>query len=92
MFYATHYEPEEFLTLVEEKKLDLFARVYVLNCGIAGVVYMAKEEGNLYYLDRLLPTDQKLKEFEELDMYEVHQELYAKINLDQRNRERYGIQ
>ena len=86
MLYATHYEPEDFLTIVNEKKLEVFERVYVLNCGIAGIVFMCKDKENLYYLDRLLPSEEKTKQLDQIDFYEFHQELYAKINLDESQR------
>ncbi|MGN1277672.1 MAG: hypothetical protein ACI4UK_11840 [Floccifex sp.] len=83
MLYATHYEPEEFVELVANKNLKIFQRVYILDSSIAGIVYMCQDDENLYYLDRLFTTDEKKEQLESQDAYEIHQELYAKINLDE---------
>ena len=86
MLYATHYEPEEFVQLISKKNLKVFERVYVLDSSIAGIVYMCKDDENLYYMDRFIPSKEKEAEFLNLDAYEINQELYAKINLDQKMR------
>ncbi|MGM9961968.1 MAG: hypothetical protein ACI319_02810 [Holdemanella porci] len=83
MLYATHYEPEEFVELVANKNLKIFQRVYILDSSIAGIVYMCQDDENLYYLDRLFTTNEKKEKLESQDAYEIHQELYAKINLDE---------
>lgn len=83
MLYATHYEPEEFVELVANKNLKIFQRVYILDSSIAGIVYMCQDDENLYYLDRLFTTDEKKEQLKSQDAYEIHQELYAKINLDE---------
>ena len=86
MLYATHYEPEEFVELIYKKNLKVFERVYVLETSIAGVVYMCRDDENLYYMDRFIPTSQKKDALKKQDAYKLHQELYAKINLDEKMR------
>lgn len=86
MLYAIHYEPQDFFAVASVKHLSVFSRVFVLDKGIAGLVYMCKDENNLYYCDRFYPSQQKESDYQKLDPYEVHQELYAKINLDRRLR------
>lgn len=88
MCQVIHLEPEDFAQTVSAKKLSVYARVYVLDAGIAGLVYMCSSEHSLYYLDRFIPTPQKREDFERINFYDVHKDLYRKINLDTRIREK----
>ncbi len=82
MLSVVHYEPKDFFTIVSVKGMTIFPRVMVLDKGIAGLVYMCKDGENLCYLDRFYPSNLKEEEYNKLDAYEVHKELYVKINLD----------
>lgn len=82
MLYIVHHELDEFLAIASVKRLPIFSRVYALDNGIAGLVYMCKDDTYLYYYDRIFSTSEKNEEISQLDMYELHKELYEKINLD----------
>lgn len=78
-----HCEPDEFIKMASEKNSNVFPRAYVLTCGIAGLVYMFKEGGNLFYLDRFFPTKEKLKDLLQFNFYDIHKDLYRIINLSE---------
>lgn len=82
MCEVIHLEPIEFVQTVSRNHLSVFSRVYVLNNGIAGLVYMCEDAHNLYYLDRFVCASQKEDELEEIDFYDIHKDIYCKINLD----------
>ncbi|MCF0106777.1 MAG: hypothetical protein HUJ53_08455 [Holdemanella sp.] len=88
MLQVIHLEPEDFNTILFSKKLKINARVYVLECNVAGVVYMASDDDFLYYLDRFYPTKEKKCIIDNLNFYDLHKELYRIINLDQYTRDR----
>ena len=77
-----HLEPEDFIHTLFKEKLSVYARVYVLDSGIAGLIYMCSNEHNLYYLDRFIPAPHRKEDFEKMDFYDVHKDIYRKINLD----------
>lgn len=78
-----HCEPEEFMNALMQNNNTIFSRVYVLDEHIAGNVYMTYINNDLYYLDRMYVSDLKKEEFDDIPFYDVHKELYRKINLDE---------
>ena len=56
---VVHLEPEEFMKILQKEQLSVYARVYVLDSGIAGLIYMCSDSHNLYYLDRFVPAPNK---------------------------------
>lgn len=78
---CVHCEPDEFLAKVQNKKLSIFSRAYVLDNAIAGIVYMCRSKCELYYLDRFFTTTEKKKELCQYSKYEIHDNLYRLINL-----------
>lgn len=43
---------------------------------------MCSDSHNLYYLDRFVPAPNKQEDFDKISFYDVHKDLYRKINLD----------
>lgn len=85
---VTHLEPEEFMRVLVHYPQQVYARTLVLDCGIAVLVYTCQHGDHLYYLDRVDCSDQKKEKVNKMNFYELHAEIYRKINLDQRSRER----
>lgn len=81
----------EFVKMIARTNLHVFSRVFVLDCGIAGLVYMCQDENYLYYLNRFDCTPQKKEEFDSLNVYDVQAEMSLKINLDMFLRNRDSI-
>lgn len=88
MCQVIHLEPEAFIQMLTRTKLFVYARVYVLDSGIAGLVYMCSDAHNLYYLDRFVPAPDRKDDFDKIDFYDVHKDIYRKINLDTYLREK----
>lgn len=79
--FARHLETNEFLDSLMKAPKKIWKQVICLDSGIAGVVYGFLENGVFYYLDRFYPSDEKKQEIDEMDFYELHKELYTKMNL-----------
>ncbi|MBB5183403.1 hypothetical protein [Catenisphaera adipataccumulans] len=77
-----HLDAREFIT-ASHHRYDITARPYVLDNGIAGMVYMFEGEGSrVYYLDHMFtPRKEDLKR---MDPEDLHAELYRKVALDVR--------
>lgn len=88
MCCVIHLEPEDFFETVNRDNLSVFPRVFVLESGIAGLVYMCCDAHNLYYLDRFQPAPHRKADFEKVSFYDVHKDIYRKINLDNHLREK----
>ena len=88
---VVHLEPEEFIKILQKEQLSVYARVYVLDSGIAGLIYMCSDSHNLYYLDRFVPAPNKQEDFDKISFYDVHKDLYRKINLDNYLRDKNPI-
>ncbi len=77
-----HLEPKEFIEMACNNHKEISARAYVLDTGVAGIVYMFQgNDGYLYYLDRFNGAKEVTT-----DPYALHAELYRKVALDQRLR------
>lgn len=78
-----HCEYDQFMNILMQHHSQVFARVYVLQEGIAGIVYMVYASNHLYYLDRFFVSEYKKEEFQKISFFDVHKELYRIINLDE---------
>lgn len=78
---ACHLEMDQFLDTVMNTKSTLQKQVIVLDCCVAGIVYGFLHEGIYYYLDRFYPTMEKENVVQRLSFYDLHAEMYRKINL-----------
>ena len=88
MCTVVHLEPEDFARELVHNQKNVYARTYVLDCGLAVVVYMCQDSHFLYYLDRPDCSKEKKDMLKSMDFYELHAEIYRKVNLDNRLRER----
>lgn len=88
MCKVIHLEPEEFAKELCCSQKPVYARTFVLDCGIAIAIYMCSDAHFLYYLDRPDCSKEKKEQLNSLDFYDVHAEIYRKVNLDNRLRER----
>ena len=52
MCTVVHLEPEDFARELVHNPKNVYARTYVLDCGLAVVIYMCLDSHFLYYLDR----------------------------------------
>lgn len=86
-----HLEPIDFVQMVSRTNSSVYARAYVLECGIAGLVYMCNDAHNLYYLDRFVCAPDRKADFDKVSFYDVHQDIYRKINLDNYLREKNPV-
>ncbi|MBB5183404.1 hypothetical protein [Catenisphaera adipataccumulans] len=83
MTNVVHLEPKEFVEKLSAQHKQIYARPYVLDNGIAGLVYMFDgKDSNVYYLDRMYAPRQQ--EVDQIDFYTLHAELYRKVALDAR--------
>ncbi len=87
MCTVVHLEPEEFAKELYHSQKPVYARTYVLDCGIAIVIYMCSDSHFLYYLDRPDCSIEKKDQLNSMDFYDLHAEIYRKVNLDNRLRE-----
>ena len=53
MCTVVHLEPEDFARELVHNPKNVYARTYVLDCGLAVVIYMCQDSHFLYYLDGL---------------------------------------
>jgi hypothetical protein len=90
MCKVIHLEPEEFAKELCYSQKPVYARTFVLDCGIAIAIYMCSDSHFLYYLDRPDCSKEKKEQLNSLDFYDVHAEIYRKVNLDNRLRERHS--
>ena len=51
MCTVVHLEPEDFARELVHNQKNVYARTYVLDCGLAVVIYMCQDSHFLYYLD-----------------------------------------
>ena len=51
MCTVVHLEPEDFARELVHNPKNVYARTYVLDCGLAVVIYMCQDSHFLYYLD-----------------------------------------
>lgn len=79
--FARHLEVNEFLDIMMVTPKKIWKQVICLDNGIAGIVYGFLDQGTFYYLDRFYPSKQKEEEIQNMDFYELHKELYTKLNL-----------
>lgn len=85
---VVHLEPEDFARELVHNPKNVYARTYVLDCGLAVVIYMCQDSHFLYYLDRPDCSKEKKDMLKSMNFYELHAEIYRKVNLDNRLRER----
>lgn len=89
-----HCEYNQFMNILMQHHHPVFARAYVLDEGIAGIVYMVYAKEHLYYLDRFFVSEYKEEEYQNISFFDVHKELYRIINLDEsmrkKNNKSYG--
>lgn len=88
MCTVAHLEPEDFARELVHNQKNVYARTYVLDCGLAVIIYMCQDSHFLYYLDRPDCSKEKKDMLKSMDFYELHAEIYRKVNLDNRLRER----
>lgn len=88
MCTVVHLEPEDFARELVYNPKNVYARTYVLDCGLAVVIYMCQDSHFLYYLDRPDCSKEKKDMLKSMSFYELHAEIYRKVNLDNRLRER----
>ena len=88
MCTVVHLEPEDFARELVHNPKNVYARTYVLDCGLAVVIYMCQDSHFLYYLDRPDCSKEKKDMLKSMNFYELHAENYRKVNLDNRLRER----
>lgn len=75
MSAIVHLEPEEFVQYMFQQQGEMKSHPYVLDCGIATMIYMFDgKDGNTYYLDRAFTScpeiiNQQSKEVLHADMY-----------------------
>lgn len=79
--FARHLEVNEFLDAMTDTPKKIWKQIICLDNGIAGIVYGFLDQDTFYYLDRFYPSKQKEDEVHAMNFYELHAELYAKINL-----------
>lgn len=78
-----HLEPKEFIETLFTNQADITARPYVLDNGVAGLVYMFDgKDNNVYYLDRMFTTRQEV--VDQMNKEDLHAEMYRKVALDMR--------
>ena len=88
MCKVVHLEPEEFARELVHDPKTVYARTYVLDCGLAVVIYMCSDSHYLYYLDRPDGSNMKKDMLKSINPYDLHAEIYRKVNLDNSLRER----
>ena len=88
MCTVVYLEPEDFARELVHNQKNVYARTYVLDCGLAVIIYMCQDSHFLYYLDRPDCSKEKKDMLKSMDFYELHAEIYRKVNLDNRLRER----
>ncbi len=78
-----HLDANEWLIKSVENKSAIHAKTLVLDQGIAGIVYyFSDNKKNVYYLDQFYPASLKKKEVDAIPFYEMHKQIYAKMQLD----------
>lgn len=78
-----HLDTNEWLIKSVENKSAIHAKTLVLDQGIAGIVYyFSDNKKNVYYLDQFYPASLKKKEVDAIPFYEMHKQIYAKMQLD----------
>lgn len=78
-----HLEPQEFIEAVYTNQANITARPYVLDNGVAGMVYMFHgKDQNVYYLDRMFGFKQDI--INQMSKEDLHAEMYRKVALDMR--------
>ena len=76
-----HLEPNEFYCLAhKQKKID--AHPYVLDNGLATMIYMFQSEGMIVFLDRIFTYNDCVNQ----DWEGYHAQIYSKIALDMKLR------
>lgn len=79
MAAIVHLEPKEFVEKLFETQTIMEAHPYVLNNGVAAMIYMFQgNDTNTYYLDRAftsVPVD-------DVDPNSLHADMYRKVALD----------
>ena len=79
--FARHLEVNEFLDVLTSHPHRISQQIICLDNGVAGVVYGFHDGNTFYYLDRIYPSKQKEDLVQKMDFYDLHKELYAKMNL-----------
>lgn len=79
--FARHLEVDEFFDAMMTSPKKIWTQVICLDNGIAGIVYGFCDNDTFYYLDRFYPSKQKEEKIHAMNFYELHAELYAKMNL-----------
>ena len=78
MCTVVHLEPEDFARELVHNPKNVYARTYVLDCGLAVVIYMFQDSHFLYYLDRPDCSKEKKDMLKSMSFYELHAEIYRK--------------
>ena len=75
-----HLEPKEFIETMYKEKGEMKAHPYVLDCGLAAMIYMFDgTDGNTYYLDRAFTACPEVIAHQ--DKYRLHADMYRKVAL-----------
>ncbi len=78
-----HLDANEWLIKSVESKSAIRSKTLVLDQGIAGTIYyFSDHKKNVYYLDQFYPAASKKKEVEAIPFYEMHKQIYTKMQLD----------
>lgn len=81
-----HMDYKEWIVQLATCKHPVLTRVMVVS-GIAGLVYYYYDQNkDLCYLDDFYPTELKAEEYKQLSQFDVHKQLYRKLQLDQYQR------
>ena len=81
-----HMDYQEWNVQLEACKHPVLSRVVVID-GIAGLIYYFYDlNKDLCYLDEFFPSELKKEEFKKLSKFDVHKQLYRKLQLDQYQR------
>ncbi|MBB5183402.1 hypothetical protein [Catenisphaera adipataccumulans] len=77
-----HLEPQEFTEKLFVYRAIVYARPFVLENHIAGMVYLFDgSDGDVYYLDRIYNAYRQ-EEIDRMDPQRRHADLYRKVALD----------
>ncbi len=86
MMCVYHMDYKEWIIQLERCKHPVLSRVMVVS-GIAGLVYYYYDQNKDFcYLDDFYPTKLKEEEYKKLSQFDVHKQLYRKLQLDQYQR------
>ncbi len=78
-----HLDANDWLIKLLENKSAIEYKTLVLDQGIAGIIYYFSDcHNNIYYLDQFYPSSFKQKEVETIPFYEMHKQIYVKMQLD----------